>query len=54
MLRTFPQLTELQGQVLALLDIPASVYSPTRMPLKPAREVRKRVPRPQNIGPEEM
>jgi len=30
-LRTFqPQLTDLQLQVLALLDIPVSVYSPTR------------------------
>ena len=45
-LRTFhPELTELQRQVLDLLDIPATVYSPSpQMPLKALREVRNASP----------
>jgi len=41
--RTFhPELTDLQHQVLDLLEIPTAVYSPApKMPLKAVREERK-------------
>ena len=46
-----PEFTDLPRQVLDLLDISTSVYSPiTRMALKPVREVRHAVRGPTRLG----